>query len=140
MAPRAAIRNRWCPRPRSPLLPHRLQAKPVPPPPPPPAPTPAQPAAPTEDEIFRNKTLAQLNDEKPLGDVLFGLDSTDLSDAARTILQKDVDWMKKWPTTKVMVEGHADSRGTNRSCGYWSKADGSAAPPAVGLPRNAVAG
>ena len=60
-----------------------------------------------------DKTLAQLNDEKPLGDVLFGLDSTDLSDAARTILQKDVDWMKKWPTTKVMVEGHADSRGTN---------------------------
>ena len=43
----------------------------------------------------------------------FGYDSTDLSDAARAILQKDVDWMKKWTTTKVMVEGHADNRGTN---------------------------
>ena len=101
------------PAPPPPAAPTPPAAKPEPPPPPPPAPTPAQPAAPTEDEIFRNKTLAQLNDEKPLGDVLFGLDSTDLSDAARTILQKDVDWMKKWPTTKVMVEGHADSRGTN---------------------------
>jgi peptidoglycan-associated lipoprotein len=86
---------------------------PAPPPPPPPAPTPAQPAAPTEDEVFKNKTLEQLNAEKPLGDVFFGLDSTDLTDAARAILQKDVDWMKKWTSTKVMVEGHADSRGTN---------------------------
>ena len=100
------------PAPPPPAAPAPPVAKPEPPPPPPPAPAPAQPAAPTEDEIFRNKTLAQLNEEKPLGDVLFAYDSTDLSDAARTILQKDVDWMKKWPTTKVMVEGHADSRGT----------------------------
>jgi peptidoglycan-associated lipoprotein len=87
--------------------------RPATPPPPPPAPAPAQPAPPTEDEVFRNKTLDQLNAEKPLGDVFFDLDSTELTDAARAILQKDVDWMKKWPTTKAMVEGHADSRGTN---------------------------
>jgi peptidoglycan-associated lipoprotein len=96
----------------TPAAPAAAPTRPNTPPAPPPAPTPAQPAPPTEDEVFRNKTLAQLNDEKPLGDVLFVFDSTDLSDAARTILQKDVDWMKKWPTTKVMVEGHADSRGT----------------------------
>ena len=86
--------------------------RPATPPPPAPAPAPAQPAPPTEDEVFKSKTLEQLNAEKPLGDVLFGLDSTDLSTEARAILQKDVDWMKKWTTTKVMVEGHADSRGT----------------------------
>jgi peptidoglycan-associated lipoprotein len=87
--------------------------KPATPPPPPPAPAPAQPAPPTEDEIFKNKTLDQLNAEKPLADAFFALDSTDLSNEARALLQKDVDWMKKWTTTKVMVEGHADSRGTN---------------------------
>ncbi len=54
-----------------------------------------------------------MNSEKPLGDVFFALDATDLTEEARTIMQKDVDWMKKWTTTKVMVEGHADSRGTN---------------------------
>jgi peptidoglycan-associated lipoprotein len=86
---------------------------PATPPPPPPAPTPTQPAPPTEDEIFKNKTLDQLNAEKPLADVFFVYDSTDLSPEARGLLQKDVDWMKKWTTTKVMVEGHADSRGTN---------------------------
>ena len=86
---------------------------PATPPPPPPAPAPAQPAALSDEEIFRNKTLDQLNAEKPLADVLFAYDSTDLSNEARGLLQKDVDWMKKWTTTKVMVEGHADSRGTN---------------------------
>ena len=86
---------------------------PATPPPPPPAPAPATPAPPSEDEIFRNKTLDQLNAEKPLADPFFALDSTDLSNEARALLQKDVDWMKKWTTTKVMVEGHADSRGTN---------------------------
>jgi peptidoglycan-associated lipoprotein len=86
---------------------------PATPPPPPPAPTPTQPAPPTEDEIFKNKTLEQLNAEKPLADAFFAYDSTDLTAEARGLLQKDVDWMKKWTTTKVMVEGHADSRGTN---------------------------
>jgi peptidoglycan-associated lipoprotein len=86
---------------------------PATPPAPPPAPAPATPAPPSEDEIFRNKTLDQLNAEKPLADAFFGLDSTDLTAEARGLLQKDVEWMKKWTTTKVMVEGHADSRGTN---------------------------
>jgi peptidoglycan-associated lipoprotein len=83
---------------------------PPPPPPPPPAP---QPTPPTEEELFRSKSLDQLNSEKPLTDAFFALDSTDLNDAARTGLQKDVEWMKRWATTKVMIEGHADSRGTN---------------------------
>ena len=86
---------------------------PATPPPPPPAPAPAPAPAPTEEEIFRTKTLEQLNAEKPLGDVFFALDSTDLSAEARGLLQKNVEWMKKWTTTKAMVEGHADSRGTN---------------------------
>ena len=83
-----------------------------PPPPPSPAPTPAA-TPPSEEEVFKNKTLEQLNAEKPLGDVFFALDSTELTTEARGALAKDVDWMKKWTSTKVMVEGHADSRGTN---------------------------
>jgi peptidoglycan-associated lipoprotein len=85
---------------------------PPPPPPPPPAPTPTA-APPSEEEAFKNKTLTQLNDEKPLGDVFFAYDSIEITAEARTLMQKNVDWLKKWGTTKVMVEGHADSRGTN---------------------------
>jgi peptidoglycan-associated lipoprotein len=97
----------------APAPPAPAPTTPAPPPPPPPAPAPAQPAAPTEDEIFQKKTLDQLNAEKPLADVLFRYDSTDLSDEARGLLQKNVEWMKRWTTTKAMIEGHADSRGTN---------------------------
>jgi peptidoglycan-associated lipoprotein len=86
---------------------------PTPPPPPPPPPPAATPAPPTEDEMFRNKTLEQLNAEKPLTDTFFAYDSTELTAESRAAIQKDVDWMKRWSSTKVMVEGHADSRGTN---------------------------
>lgn len=85
---------------------------PPPPPPPPPAPREAPPAPLTEDEIFARKSLDALNAEKPLTDAFFALDSAQIGDDSKAGLQKDADWMKRWPTTKVMIEGHADSRGT----------------------------
>jgi peptidoglycan-associated lipoprotein len=89
---------------------------PTPPPPPPspaPAPTPA-PAAhtPTEEEAFASKSLEQLNTEKPLADAYFDLDSQAIRDDAKPVLQKDADWLKRWGSTKVMVEGHGDERGS----------------------------
>ena len=66
----------------------------------------------TEDEIFASKSLDALNAEKPLADAFFALDSAQIGDDAKPVLQKNADWMKRWTTTKVMVEGHADSRGT----------------------------
>ncbi len=105
---------------KNPVVPAPAPAAPAPPattpstpPPPPPAPPAPKPAPPTEEEVFRSKTLEQLNAEKPLADAMFAYDSTELNDAARTALQKNVEWMKRWASTKVMVEGYADSRGTN---------------------------
>jgi peptidoglycan-associated lipoprotein len=87
---------------------------PPPPPPPPPAPQPPPPApAPTEAEIFQRMSLDELNRQRPLEDVYFDYDKSDLSDQARASLQKNSDWMKKWTSTVVTVEGHADSRGTS---------------------------
>ena len=57
-------------------------------------------------------TLDALNAQKPLEDVLFDYDKADLSDGARASLQKNSDWLKKWTSTAITVEGHADSRGT----------------------------
>jgi peptidoglycan-associated lipoprotein len=91
-------------------------AAPAPPPrpnPPPPPPAAAAPAPLTEEEIFARKSLEELNAEKPLGDVFFDLDESTLDDADRAPLQKDAEWMKKWPSTKVTVEGHCDSRGSS---------------------------
>jgi len=89
---------------------------PPPPPPPPPAPRPAPPPAPaplTEDELFSRKSLDQLNSENPLGVVLFDYDMAIMRDDQSGIMQKNADWMRRWRTTRVSVEGHADKRGTN---------------------------
>ncbi len=84
---------------------------PRPPAPPPPAPAPA-PAPLTEEQIFARKTLDQLNQERPLDDAFFDLDKSTLREDAKAPLQKDADWMKRWTSTQVIVEGHADSRGS----------------------------
>jgi peptidoglycan-associated lipoprotein len=87
----------------------------TPPPPPPPPPPPAPPAETplTEDQIFDRMTLDDLNKQAPLADVFFAYDATDLSDEARAALAKNLDWLKRRASTKVLVEGHADNRGTN---------------------------
>lgn len=97
----------------APTTPPPAETKPAPPPPPPAPPAAAPAPAPTEDELFAKKTLEQLNDERPLEDVYFGYDQMDLSEEARASLQKNMTFLKRWPSTKIMVEGHADSRGTN---------------------------
>jgi peptidoglycan-associated lipoprotein len=82
-----------------------------PPPPPPPAPAPTPPPRPlTEEEIFRNKSLDDLS--KELDDIYFDLDKSEIRDDAKSHLQKNADWMKKWTSTQVSVEGHCDSRGS----------------------------
>jgi peptidoglycan-associated lipoprotein len=101
------------PPPAGPTAPPVEATKPATPPPPAPPPPAEKPPALTEDEIFAKKTLEQLNAEKPLADVFFGYDSTDLTEEARASLQKNLQWLNRWTSTKIMIEGHADSRGTN---------------------------
>lgn len=97
----------------APTPPPPTETKPAPPPPPPPRPADPAPAAPTEDELFAKKTLEQLNEEKPLEDVFFSYDQVELTEPSRASLQKNMAFLKRWPSTRIMVEGHADSRGTN---------------------------
>jgi peptidoglycan-associated lipoprotein len=87
-------------------------APPAPPPPPPPAPA-AAPSALTEEQAFQRKTLDQLNAERPLDDVYFDLDKSELRADARAPLQKDADYLKKWTSVQIAVEGHCDSRGSS---------------------------
>ncbi len=87
---------------------------PPPPPPPPPAPAPA-PEAPkplTEEELFAKKSLDDLNGAKPLGDVFFLYDSASISEEGRATLGKNLEWLRKWTSTRVLIEGHCDNRGT----------------------------
>jgi len=92
-----------------------IEEAPPPPPPPPSEPEPAAPtpAALTEEEIFARKTLEELNAERPLGDAFFDYDQSTIRDDARAVLQQNAEWLRRWTSTRVTIEGHCDSRGTS---------------------------
>ncbi|MCO6431707.1 MAG: peptidoglycan-associated lipoprotein Pal [Deltaproteobacteria bacterium] len=50
---------------------------------------------------------------KELKDINFAFDSYQLDSVARSLLQKNAEWLKANPSRRVQVEGHADERGTN---------------------------
>jgi peptidoglycan-associated lipoprotein len=78
------------------------------------APTPPPPPRPlTEEEIFSKKTVDELNAERPLADVSFDYDMSLIRDDQRAMLQKNADYLRRWTSVRVTIEGHADSRGTN---------------------------
>lgn len=87
---------------------------PVPPAPPAraaaPAPPPARPL--TEEEAFNRKSVDALNAEHPLSDAFFDYNQTALRDDARTALQRDAQWLNRWKSTKIVVQGQCDERGT----------------------------
>jgi peptidoglycan-associated lipoprotein len=63
--------------------------------------------------VFAKKTLDQLNAEMPLTDVSFDYDMSIIRDDQRATLQKNADYMRRWTSIRVTIEGHADARGTN---------------------------
>ncbi len=90
----------------------------TPPPPPPPPPPRSQPVSPptttlSEDEIFGRKSLDALNGERPLGDAFFDFDASSIREDARPILQKNAEWLRRWNSTRISIEGHSDDRGTS---------------------------
>ena len=100
---------------------------PLPPPPPvetppttPPPPPPRPPAPPTAADDRRPRTRSREGDARRAhqerraeAGATSTYDSVVLTEEARGVLQKNVEYLKRRPTAKVMVEGHADSRGTN---------------------------
>jgi peptidoglycan-associated lipoprotein len=98
--------------PAPPPPPPAATVAPKPPPPPPPPPPAAKPPNPTEEELFAKKSLEQLNAERPLADVFFDYDQSGVRDDGRAPLQKNAEWLKRWASTQIAVEGHADERGS----------------------------
>jgi peptidoglycan-associated lipoprotein len=95
----------------APPPPAAAPAPPPPPPPPPPAPTPPPaPRTPSEEELFARKSLDELSRE--LTDVYFDYDESAIREDGRAPLQRDADWLKRWTSTQITVEGHCDERGS----------------------------
>ena len=87
----------------------------VPPPPPPPQPVDDRlpvPAQPVSEDAIGNRSLDDLNRDSPLRPAFFELDSSDLDDAGRAVVQSNAELLKRYPTWVVTIEGHCDERGT----------------------------
>jgi peptidoglycan-associated lipoprotein len=87
----------------------------VPPPPPPPQPVDDRlpvPPQPVSEDAIGNRSLDDLNRDSPLRPAFFELDSSDLDDAGRAIVQSNAELLKRYPTWVVTIEGHCDERGT----------------------------
>jgi peptidoglycan-associated lipoprotein len=112
----AACHKKIAAAPPAPPPPPPVAPAPPPPPPPPPAPR-AVPAPPppalTEEQIFAQKSLDQLNAERPLDDVFFDFDRSEIREDGKAPLQKNAVWLKKWGSTSINVEGHCDPRGSS---------------------------
>jgi peptidoglycan-associated lipoprotein len=66
----------------------------------------------TEEQIFMKKTLDEINREKPLGMVHFDYDKYFIREDAKPVLEANASWLKKFRSTKILIEGHCDERGT----------------------------
>jgi len=66
----------------------------------------------TEEEMFLQKSLDQINREKPLGTIYFDYDRALIRDDAKPVLEANAAWLSKFRTVKIRVEGHCDERGT----------------------------
>ncbi|MBI1186970.1 MAG: OmpA family protein [Alphaproteobacteria bacterium] len=72
----------------------------------PPAVQPQQPSGPAPGSIedFR----VQAGSDR----VFFALDSADLSPQARSILERQAQWLRRYPSVRVLLAGNCDERGT----------------------------
>jgi len=66
----------------------------------------------SEEELFMSKSLDQINQDKPLAMVFFDFDKYAVRDDAKPVLDQNAMWLKKFKTAKILIEGHADERGT----------------------------
>jgi tol-pal system beta propeller repeat protein TolB len=66
----------------------------------------------TEEEIFLQKSLEQINREKPLAMIHFDYDKSLIRDDAKPVLEANAAWLSRFRTIKILIEGHCDERGT----------------------------
>jgi peptidoglycan-associated lipoprotein len=66
----------------------------------------------SEEEIFLQKSLEQINREKPLANIYFDYDKAVIREDAKPVLEANAAWLNKFKTIKILIEGHCDERGT----------------------------
>ena len=67
----------------------------------------------SEEELFQQKSLEELNKDQVLKKINFDFDMYTIREDMKPILQANANWLLKFPSVEVLVEGHCDERGTN---------------------------
>lgn len=66
----------------------------------------------SEEEIFQQKSLEELNKDQILKMINFDFDQYTIREDMKAILQANANWLLKFATVEVLVEGHCDEKGT----------------------------
>ncbi|MGE5269320.1 MAG: peptidoglycan-associated lipoprotein Pal [Thiohalocapsa sp.] len=78
-----------------------------------PEPPPGGPAPPGGISTSRFGPGSQQDLAETAGDrVFFAYDRADISPEAQQILERQAQWLKRYPNVRVTIEGHTDERGT----------------------------
>ncbi len=93
------------------------EVKPTPAPEATPAPTVVKapeefPQTKTPEDTTLSQDLAALNAKGYLKDAFFDFDKYDIREDQRSMLTADADWLRKYTSVRVRIEGHCDERGT----------------------------
>jgi peptidoglycan-associated lipoprotein len=65
-----------------------------------------------EEEIFQQKSIEELNKDQILKKINFDFDKYQIREDMKPILQANANWLLKFSTVQVLIEGHCDERGT----------------------------
>lgn len=75
---------------------------------------PAAPAPGTDAQAsVLSQDLAALNRKGYLIDAFFDFQKPELREDARVALARDAQWLNKFPSVEILLEGHCDDRGTD---------------------------
>jgi len=78
-----------------------------------PVPAPVTSAPIDDTQRVLSSSIQELNSKGYLQDAYFDYDKYELRDDARSALATDAEWLKKFGTIQILIEGHCDDRGTN---------------------------
>ena len=66
----------------------------------------------TEEELFQQSSLDELNKKGYLQTINFDFDKYDIREDMKPKLEKNAQWLSKFPTVLVSIGGHCDEKGT----------------------------
>jgi peptidoglycan-associated lipoprotein len=66
----------------------------------------------SEEELFQQKSLEELNKDQVLKRIHFDFDKYTIRDDMKAILQANANWLLKFASVEVLIEGHCDEKGT----------------------------